>query len=216
MPIPEPQSYSRASTDGLFIPELLTAVGNARSGNKDYDYNLQVIPQYEFNLIHCFVEAIFDQGRQQFDMKLMTITDQISLCPQKWWEYINKEQPLGCSMPDPDPEKFHIWMNPAFKLPYFKFYMVLLHELTHGYAGMQYGHNSHWRRWYYRVLWHCVKAEMIPKPVDQLKYVCVMVEKEYNRTVKVDPMLTILEAFSKAEKEHDQVMSNYFRRLGSA
>lgn len=214
----ELSSSSKASTVVQNTFDLLTGTGISPSG--DYDYNLPILPQEEFDLLHTFVLAIFDQGRQRFKMDLKTVTVDPYECPENHLNYLLTSDSLGVSMTARfRPEEFHIWINPAYKKPVFKFYMTLVHELVHGYAGMSYGHNAHWRRWFYRTLWHLHEVGFIPRPVDELKMVCLSVEYTYRNgeaRIYVDPMLTILEAFSKAEKEHDQVKANYFKRLRNA
>lgn len=207
---------SRVSTAARTIPAQKKASGVARSSSPfGYYYDLSILPVDQFEPVHAFVRAVFDQGRQRFKMDLATVTSSVAQSPQAFWDYLNKTDSLGVSMKaEGETEKFHIWITPSYKQPLFKFYMTLVHELVHGYAGMQYGHNAHWRRWFYRTLWHLVEAGMMPAPEDELKYVCTTVEHAYNYTPKLDPMLTILEAFHKAESEHDQVMKNYFIRLG--
>lgn len=206
---------STAALDVPSTPKMQMVRGAVKSS--DYVYDLDVIGPLEFDLLHTYVKAIFDQGRQRFDMRLATMTNKVALCPQAHWPYLTKTDSLGVSMTEiGKPEEFHVWINPQYKKPLFKFYMTLAHELVHGYVGMKYGHNAHWRRWFYRVLWHLVEAEFIPEPQDPLKYVCITVEHAYNHVLRVDPMLTILEAFSKAKSEHEAVNENYFRRLGNA
>lgn len=145
------------------------------------------------------------------------MTNWMGLCPEYHWDYLLKTDSLGVSMTVAGaPEKFHVWINPAYTEPSFKFYMTVAHELVHGYAGLQYGHGPQWRRWFYRTLWHLVEAGFIPKPQSELKYICLSVESNYNRSIKIDPMLTIAEALHKAEQEHDKVNDNYFRKLRNA
>lgn len=216
MPRQVQQLSSPGSTDTLITPEMLKVRGTGPLSKPfGYTYDLPALDVVEFQQLHSFVKAVFDEGRQRFKMELATVTNQIAMCPPSHWPYLTKCDCLGVSMQaQGKPEEFHIWINPAYKKPVFKFYMTLTHELVHGYAGLQYGHNSHWRRWFYRTLWHLVEGSMIPMPEDELKYVCCTVEHAYNHTPKLDPMLTILEAFNKAEGEHDKVKANYFRRLG--
>ncbi len=187
--------------------------GSAQS-NK-YAYDLTTISHDQFDILHTFIRSVFDQGRQRFTINLATMTNQAGLCPEYHWPYLFKTDSLGVSMTARgNSSEFHVWINPSFREPLFKFYMTLVHELVHGYAGLSYGHNAHWRRWFYRTMWHLVQAEIIPAPEDELKYVCTTVEHSYNQSPKIDPMLTILEAFNKAESEHEVVKTNYFRKLG--
>lgn len=206
-------SSSRGSMGARPTQSRKTGLGVEKSIN----YDLDVISEEEFNLLHCYVKSIFDQGRQRFKMDLVTCTNKIALCPQEHWPYLTESDSLGVSMTaQGNPEEFHIWLTPAYKKPQFKFYMTLVHEMVHGYAGLKYDHGPQWRRWFYRTLWHLVQAGFIPEPLDELKYVCLSVEYTYCKAVKVDPMLTILEALNKAEQEHDIVNDNYFRRLRNA
>lgn len=214
MPNPVNRSSSPEALDVLSTPKK-KATSGVKSSN-DYLYDLEVIGFLEFDLIHTYVQSIFDQGRRRTDVKLKTMTNKIAHCPQGHWPYLAESDCLGVSMTDHGkPDEFHVWINPAYKAPVFKFYMTLAHELTHGYVGLGYGHNAHWRRWFYRVLWHLVESKLIPEPEDALKFVCISVEHAYNHVLKVDPMLTILEAFNKAQSEHSVVNSNYLIRLGN-
>lgn len=112
-------------------------------------------------------------------------------------------------------EYFNIWITPRYELATFRFYLTLAHELTHGYAGLKYGHNAHWRRWFYRVVWHLNEAKFFPHYKSGLLYDLMPVEYQYNQSPKHDPVLTTLEAFRKAENEHDQVMENYLKRVNA-
>lgn len=181
-------------------------------------YNLSVIPEEEFTTFHTFVKAVFDEGRQWYKPELMTISQDWADMPEIHHAEMRKSDCLGVSMADEGMhhEEFHIWMSPSWAHPVFKFYMTLAHELCHGYVGLQYDHTPSWRRWFYRTLWHLNRAQLIPQPLDELKYVCITVELAYNLKPKVDPMLTILEAFHKAESEHDKVLDNFVGRLARA
>lgn len=182
------------------------------------NYNLSVISEDEFTTFHTFVQAVFDEGHQWYKPKLMTVSQAWADMPEIHHATMKNSDCLGVSMADAGMarEEFHVWMSPSWEWPSFKFFMTLAHELCHGYVGLQYDHTPNWRRWFYRTLWHLNKQWMLPQPEDDLKYVCVTVEHAYNTRPKVDPMLTILEAFNKAESEHDRVLDNYFGRLAGA
>lgn len=185
---------------------------------QDLRYDISVISQDEFEDFNNLVLSVFDEGKQWYKPKLMTVSHNFLEMPKIHHESMAKSTCLGVAMADEGKhhDEFHIWINPQWRAPVFKFYMLLAHELCHGYVGLQYDHTPSWRRWFYRTLWHLNEARMVPKPEDELKYVCVMVEMEYNKKPKVDPMLSILEAFHQAEREHDKVMDNYVTRISRA
>lgn len=177
-------------------------------------YNLSMIPKEEFDKFHTMVRACFDVGKQQFSPELKTVSTHYSDMPQCHWQYLAKSDALGVAMADHNMngKEFHLWISPSYTWPSFKFWMTIAHELTHGYAGLQYGHSAHWRRWFYRVMWHLAKEDFIPKSESDLSLVLFSVEKAYNYT-GAKMLDSILEAFNRAEKDHKQVMEHYWERL---
>lgn len=186
-------------------------------GNEKTKYNLGLISEEQFNDLHDFVRAVFDQGRQRFKSELRIISNDASDFPGDR-EYLQNCGSLGvCMEPQGAYQKyFNIWISPNYAWPSRRFYMTVAHELTHGYAGLKYGHNAHWRRWFYRVWFHLNKANFLPWTSPDPMYDLLSVEHQYNQTVTIDPVLTIREALNKADKEHDQVMENYLMRLKNA
>lgn len=178
-------------------------------------YGLPQISQGEFDNFHKFVQACFDEGRQRFSPELVTIGTDINWFPQLHQAYLAKDTSLGVTMEDYGEyqSKFHIWINPAYKEPSFRFYATLAHELVHGYAGMKYSHNAHWRRWFYRVLYHLMGSELIPQPLDSIRMVCYGLGINYNHRSASSELQLIDEAFVQAQKEHPKVLENYWRRL---
>lgn len=168
--------------------------------------------------MHQFVQAVFDEGHQRFTPQLMAIGTEVSWFPKCHQQYLVHSDSLGVTMEDYDEhqKEFHIWITPAYRAPVFKFYMTLAHELVHGYAGLKYGHNAHWRRWFYRVLWHLNESKLIPEPESSLGAICWSVGRTYNRTglPSVEKAL-IQEAFQKAKSEHVQVVENYWKRINA-
>lgn len=183
----------------------------------DLKYNLSVISQEEFETFHTLVQSVFDEGRQVYHPKLMQVSTDWTEMPEVHHAYLTKSDCLGVCMSElgMENEEFHVWITPSYIAPMYKFYMTLAHELCHGYVGTRYGHNAHWRRWFYRVLWHLNEAKLIPEPESELKWVGVSVEYCYNYKPNVDPMLTIMEAFNKAKSEHSQVMNNFLGRMNA-
>lgn len=189
------------------------------TGPESLKYNLPLISRNDFDMFHEFIKSVFDEGRQRFNPRLNIISNQRLDFPERDAEYLKDCTSLGVCMEPPGAYQsyFNIWINPAYKDAVFKFWMTLAHELTHGYVGAKYGHNSHWRRWFYRVMWHLNQTDLMPKlDVDNLFWVCINQEYIYNLSPTLDPALTIREAFSKAEKEHDKVKTNFIRRMSNA
>lgn len=176
-------------------------------------YGLSQITEDEFDRIHSMVLAVFDEGRQRFSPTLATIGTDIDWFPTVHRAYLAKHQALGVTMEDlgQREEEFHIWITPGYREPLFKFYMTLAHELVHGYAGLKYGHNAHWRRWFYRVMWHLHESGMIPTPESELKAVMWGQGLSYNRVSGEFELVT--EAFEKARKDHHKVIENYWKRI---
>lgn len=107
---------------------------------------------------------------------------------------------------------FDIWVNPSYKHDSARLRCTLAHELTHGYAGLKYGHNAHWRRWYYRVLYHLSNAGFIHYP--DLEDFMVGVEYLYNHSSSWSQGDRLVdEAISKANDEHNTVTTNYLKRM---
>lgn len=175
-------------------------------------YGLSQITEDEFDRLHQLVLSVFDEGRQRFSPTLATVGTDISWFPQCHRAYLAKHQALGVTMEDlgARQEEFHIWITPAYVGPVFKFYMTLAHELVHGYAGLKYGHNAHWRRWFYRVMWHLHAAGFIPEPESELQAVLWGQGISYNRSGNEFNLVT--EAFAKAEEDHDKVLDNFWKR----
>lgn len=206
-----PSVHSSRSKGGSDSP---AGSESGQDGSSLKTYKLSVIPREEFEQFHTFVQAVFDEGRQRFSNQLITVSTDIDDFPTVHQGYLAKSDSLGVAMADwgKNNEEFHLWMTPSYKFPSFKFYMTLAHELTHGYAGLQYGHSAHWRRWFYRVLFHLVQAKMMPKPASGLELVFYSVESAYNHSSNDLHSLPI-EALAKASSEHDKVLSNYWSRL---
>lgn len=189
-------------------------------------YRLNAISEEEFNRFHSLVRAVFDQGRQRFDGRLRTVTDDPTLFPKSEQEYLAQNKALGVTFKLRGEEfgTFHIWMNPAYAEPSFSFFNTLAHELCHGYAGVGYGHNAHWRRWYYRVMYHLWENGFISTPDEDptdpdrypgetLEIMCYAKGFQYNRIdSSQDELGLVREAFAKAKSDSDKVKENYFRR----
>lgn len=177
-------------------------------------YELPQISEDQFTDFHSFVQSCFDLGRQQFDPKLTRITTVNKGFNPLHAEYLRKSDALAVTMENHGDyqKRFQIWVNPCYKEPSFGFYMTLAHELVHGYAGLKYGHNAHWRRWLYRVMWHLDRSSMIPEAVDGLELVCFNTGLRYNYTNHKAELDLIEEAFRVAEQEHDKVEENFWKR----
>ena len=175
-------------------------------------YGLTQISKEEFDNLHAFVRACFDQGYQRRDPPLLkSISIHHSWAPQEHQEYLARNDSLGVTM---GTHEFDIWITPAYKGPVFKFYMTLAHELVHGYAGLKYGHNAHWRRWFYRVLFHLVEAKIIPTPESDIQSVLLSVELSYNpKWWQSGAAGLVDEAINKAQQEHSKVLDSYWSRL---
>ncbi len=190
-----------------------------KAGSFVETYKLSLIPREEFNNLHSFVQACFDEGRQKFNTKLKTISTDIDDFPACHRPYLARCDALGVSMADRGMtnKEFHIWITPSYEKLSYRFYMTLAHEMVHGYAGLQYGHNAHWRRWFYRVLWHLNEAKMIPEPESELRMVAFSVECSYNHSTDYTKSLHALpvEAFAKAEEEHGRVLKNFWKRINA-
>lgn len=188
------------------------------TGPESLKYNLPLISRNDFDMFHTFVQSVFDEGRQRFNPRLNIISNQWVDFPEPDDVYLSNCTSLGVCMEPPGAYQsyFNIWINPSYKDPVFKFWMTLAHELTHGYVGAKYGHNAHWRRWFYRVMWHLNETFLIPEPEDSLFSICICQEFTYNQSIKLDCALTVREAFSKAEKEHDKIKTNFIRRMNFA
>lgn len=190
--------------------------GSRKTANGSMKYDLTQISEEEFRVLHTFVQACFDQGKQQFSPVLTRITNQNEGFDPHHMEYIAKDGALAVTLENRGDyqTRFQIWVTSAYKAS-FSFYQTLAHELVHGYAGLKYGHNAHWRRWYYRVMWHLIEAKMIPTPESPLREVCFQTGLGYNYTSAKAELDLIDEAFTKAEEEHDHVLQNYWKRINA-
>lgn len=183
-------------------------------------YGLTQISEEEFEKLHTFVRACFDQGRQRFSPRLVTISTEAEWFPEEHRPYLADCSSLGVTMEtrEKHQEEFHIWITPQYTQPVFRFYMTLVHELVHGYAGLKYSHNAHWRRWFYRVMWHVISADIIPKPESSLEQVLFSVECSYNGGAQPywqsGALDLVREASAKALSEHNVILDNYWKRLG--
>lgn len=161
-----------------------------------------------------FVQACFDEGRQQFSPKLRRITtENVGFVPVHE-AYLKKTSSLAVTMEGYGDyqKKFDIWVTPQYKTASPKFYMTLAHELTHGYAGLKYGHNSHWRRWFYRVLWHLNSAGYF-NPESPIEDILFSVECAYNVSSLKGGIELLDEAVAKAGVEHHRVLENFAKRM---
>ncbi len=167
-----------------------------------------------FDNLHLMVRACFDEGRQRFHPTLTRITIHNSGFRKDHAEYIEKDQCLAVALENGGLQKnFSIWVNPSYTGDCYWFRATLVHELVHGYAGLRYGHNAHWRRWYYRVMWHMAQTGYLIINPDKLENLCLDVGLNYNY---VGGELTLVrEAFAKAESEHSQVLSNFWKRINA-
>lgn len=178
-------------------------------------YNLPVLSEDDFSDLHTFVQACFDLGRQRFSPTLKTVSNNWTDLPEIHHGYLAKCQSLGVAMTAPAEEHgdFHLWMTPQWETASQSFYNTLVHELVHGYAGLQYGHNAHWRRWLYRVRWHLNEAFMTPMYIHDLRMHCFNIGLTYNKSKENNEFDLLVEAFATAKEEHNQVMDNYWKRL---
>lgn len=178
-------------------------------------YNLPQIDEKVFEAFNTMVQACFDQGKQRSEHRLLTISTEVAHLHKTHAAYVNKHQPLAVAIAaGKHLEDFNVWVNPQYKEDSFKFRLTLAHELVHGYAGIQYGHSAHWRRWYYRVVTHLYMAEFIPEPVDKLPVVLWGTGMRYNHTGdKRQEIDLVTEAMAKAKSEHDDVIENFWSRI---
>lgn len=171
------------------------------------------MPRKEFDEFHSFVLACFDQGHQRFHPKLRRITtDKTGYAPEHE-AYLEKGDALAVTMEgwtDIETE-FDIWVTPTYYRNSPLFRATLAHELVHGYAGLKYGHNAHWRRWYYRVMWHLQKAHFLG--MRDLPQELYDTEKRYNRVSMVQGETLLCEAAETAEAEHSQVLESFWKRI---
>lgn len=175
-------------------------------------YNLKILPYSEFEVFHAAVQAVFDLGRSPIP-NIISVTTEIPEAPLVHQKYLTKSGAMGVMMnrASGTSSDLCLWINPQFKETSYFFYMVLAHELTHGYAGLQYGHAAHWRRWFYRVMYHLTEVDLLPPSEDPLNMVCWGVEYTYNRTCN-NMAESVLEAFDRAEKDHEQFLENFEKR----
>lgn len=184
--------------------------------DREYGYGLKMIPQEEFDGINQLVLAVLDQGRKLDRPKLTLITSDSSGMTADDRKYIAKHKPLGCTFaPAMGYTEFQTWIMPAFNdSQYFR--AVLLHELVHGYVGIQYNHGPQWRRWYYRVLWHAINAGFLnlDRLQDSVQDLCRDLTCIYFQN-DAKELALITEAIARSEAESDKVSDNLFRRLTS-
>lgn len=176
------------------------------------NYNLKILSYSDFQVFDAAVQACFDLSRRVYKTQLVSVTDDWQDLPKEHHQYMQEKKSLGTTMDETGNHQiFHTWVNPQFIRPSYKFYHTLVHELCHGYAGLQYGHAAHWRRWFYRVSWHLDQAKLMPKPASPLPMLCWNVEYIYNRKSE-NMMGTVLEAHKRAEEEHEQFLVNFEKR----
>lgn len=177
------------------------------------DYELPQMSREEFTEFHEYVRACFDQGRQRFNPELRRITTDPTGFDPEHEAYLKTTESLAVCMEGRGDyqEQFDIWVNPSYKEDSARFRLTLAHELTHGYAGLKYGHNAHWRRWYYRVLYHLHSAGFIEGP--SIGTFMVQTESRYNTVSLLQGNLLIQEAVEKADSEHNTVTTNYLKRM---
>ena len=179
-------------------------------------FNLSQISKEEFDNLHSLVKACFDQGRQRVTPKLRSISNDVEDMPEVHRENLRATSDalaLTMTTHGTRADVFDIWMLPQLLPGNFRFYQTLVHELVHGYAGIYCGHNAHWRRWFYRTLWHADQAQMLPEHESELRMICFSVGTRYTKDDPWKELKLIDEAFSKAESEHTKVMDAYLERV---
>ncbi len=179
-------------------------------------YDLPQMDEAEFVQFHTLVQACFDQGRQRFHPQVRRVTTNKTGYSPSHETYLKTTTALAVCMEGfGDYQKeFDIWVNPAYVKNTPRFRATLAHELVHGYAGLKYGHNAHWRRWYYRVMWHLQKAGMMG--LRDLAAFCHGVEYAYNQVSFISGDQLLVESAERAKEEHSKVMASYWKRLMDA
>lgn len=127
----------------------------------------KILSEEDFNLFHAGVLATRLAGRHTSG-KLMLLTDDYRDLPEELHRYIEREKPLGyCVSPTGWNEKvFEVWVTPAYQ-DSTQFRCTLLHELLHGYVGISYGHNAHWRKHMYSALFHMAELGLMQPQGDE-------------------------------------------------
>lgn len=187
------------------------------TGNGPMKYNLPVLERTDFERLETFVAACFDQGQQRFTAQVKTVSNQWEDHPKYSHGFLKGRKSLGLAMQGPGDKtgEFHLWMHPHWHTATQPFHSTLLHELVHGFTGIQYGHSAHWRRWLYRVRWHANEARMTPLHIKDLRMHCFNIGLTYNKSDTSKEMDLLVEAFHTAEKEHERVLKNYWERLSA-
>lgn len=182
-------------------------------------YQLSMMEKADFDIFHSVIQATMDQGRKRSNPELVRITTENEGFIEEHSDYLEKEKPLGCTMIiNGDYDRFAVWMNPSF-VDHRNFRITLAHELTHGYVGVAYQHSAHWRRWFYRVLWHLDRQDLlkIEPDDDPLMHIAFYRGIQYVRNTEhyYRERLLVEEAFEQAEAEHDNVLANLLVRCNA-
>lgn len=176
-------------------------------------YELPQMDEAHFMEFYTFVLSCFDQGRQRFQPQLRRITTEKTGYSPHHEAYLRETTALAVAMEGMGDyqKEFDIWVNPAYGKDNPRLRATLAHELVHGYAGLKYGHNTHWRRWYYRVLYHLQHADLLG--LENLPEFVYNVELSYNQVSVRQGETLIIESANKAKEEHAQVLKNYWKRI---
>lgn len=180
-------------------------------------YKLPMMTRDDFDLINQLMLSVFAQGRKRQIPFLTRVTVDNEGFNEDHTSYLSTEKPLGCTMVENSEwDRFSVWITPSYTEDSHSFRLTLTHELTHGYVGVGYQHGVHWRRWYYRVLKHLDLQGLLLRDPDELIlhtafYQGIRYVRNLNHYVR--ERLLVEEAFAKAEREHEAVMSDLLGRL---
>lgn len=124
-------------------------------------YNLP-FPEDDFTRADALVRAtLLASGRIDVWNTVRRVTSDLNELPKFYRDKVTRSLELEGDMlraaasPSPNNRlEFDLWFNPAVVDNGDRFRATILHEICHGYIGVEKGHTEQWRRLYARVLFH--------------------------------------------------------------
>lgn len=125
-------------------------------------YNLNGFTEPEFQRLDHLVKAvILSSGPVDTWHTIRRVTSDLNDLPKSYRDKVTRALELEgellraiCSPSPNNDYEFDLWFNPAVLDNTSRFQATILHELCHGYIGVDKGHNDQWRRLYTRTLFH--------------------------------------------------------------
>ncbi len=190
-------------------------------------YNLPGFPIEDFKRADALVRAtLLAGGRVDIWNTPRRVTSSIEDLPKFYRDKVTRclnegEMLRGASNPSPNNRhEFDLWFNPDIVGTTDRFQATVLHELCHGYVGVEKGHESPWRRLYARTLFHHHHAVA---PIEHRSSLVDLANWSYTKRAKSETTAQFLARihldravwFDQAEHEHDRVKQAWTKMTDS-